>query len=143
MDGVKFGMLYTVIIMAIGTIVLEIFAEPIATAFGLSDMARDFCISAMRVISISFVFAGMNVAFQGIFQALDSGVASLVISVCRQFLFVLPVASAFSKVAIKDPDKMWLVWSTFIIAEVVSAAIATFFMSRIYKNKIKVLGGKQ
>jgi hypothetical protein len=38
---------------------------------------------------------------------------------------------------------MWLVWSTFIIAEVVSAAIATFFMSRIYKNKIKVLGGKQ
>ena len=59
----------------------------------------------MRIVSLSFVFAGANVAFQGIFQALDSGLESLIISVFRQFLFVLPVAYGFSKLAIADSAK--------------------------------------
>ena len=49
----------------------------------------------MRIISVSFVFAGANIAFQGIFQALESGTESLVVSIFRQLILVLPVAWIF------------------------------------------------
>ena len=91
-DGIKYGMLYTLGIMLIGLIIIEVFANPLAGIFGLSGETEALCISAMRIISISFIFAGANIAFQGIFQALGSGAETLIISVLRQLLFVLPVA---------------------------------------------------
>lgn len=135
-DGIRYGLFYTTIIMVAGTLLLEIFASSCAGLFGLSGETKGMCISAMRVISLSFVFAGANVALQGVFQALDSGLESLIISVCRQFLFVLPVAWGFSMAARQDAGKLWLVWLTFLIAEGVSLAIALLFMKRINKNKI-------
>jgi Na+-driven multidrug efflux pump len=135
-DGIKYGMIYTLAIMLIGFLLIEILARPLSGIFGLSGDTQALCISAMRIISISFVFAGANVAFQGIFQALNSGIESLIISVCRQFLFVLPVAWIFAKIVINGSAASWLVWFTFIISEVVSAAISALLMLRIYKNKV-------
>lgn len=138
-EGIKYGMIYTLVIMVIGLLVLEIFAGRFSKLFGLSGETEMLCISAMRVISISFVFAGANIAFQGIFQALDSGIESLVVSVCRQLLFVLPLAWVFSLIA--GMDNIGLVWSAFPIAEFVTAVIALIFMRRIRKNKINLLEG--
>ncbi len=137
--GVRYGILYTLIIMAAGLIAIEIFAKPFSAFFGLSGNTQDLCISAMRIISISFIFAGLNIAFQGIYQALDSGLESLVISLCRQLIFVLPVAYGFSLMAIHSPSSRWLVWLTFPIAEFVSAIIGFLFMKRINKRKIEVM----
>ena len=141
-QGIKYGMLYTLIIMAAGLILLEIFAEPLAGLFGLSGETQSLCVGAIRVISLCFIFAGANVAFQGIFQALEAGIQSLVISVCRQCLFVLPLAWGFSEVVISSGDSgmMWLVWLTFLIAEGASAAIAVVFMLRVNKTRVKPLG---
>lgn len=141
-QGIKYGMLYTLIIMAAGLILLEIFAEPLAALFGLSGETQSLCVGAIRVISLCFIFAGANVAFQGIFQALEAGIQSLVISVCRQCLFVLPLAWGFSEVVISSGDSgmMWLVWLTFLIAEGISAAIAVVFMLRVNKTRVKPLG---
>lgn len=135
-DGIKYGMLYTLLIMAAGTVFLETCAGVFAGLFGLSGETREMCISAMRVISLSFLFAGANVAFQGVFQALESGLESLIISVCRQMLFVLPTAYFFSLTARENPDQIWLVWSAFILAEAASCAIACGFMRRIYRKKV-------
>ena len=137
--GIKYGMKYTLTIMRVGLIVLEIFATPFSRVFGLSGETENLCISAMRVIYVSFIFAGANVAFQGIFQALDSGIESLIISVCRQILFILPVAYGFSLLAIQNPANDWMVWLTFPIGEFVSVVIACIFMKRIMKNKIEGL----
>ncbi len=141
-DGIKYGLLYTLIIMIFGTILLEIFPELLANMFGLSGQTFDMCVSAMRVISVSFVFAGSNVAFQGIFQALDRGVESLVISLLRQLVLVLPVAWGFSIITKNDNSKIWLVWSTFIIVEAVCFVIASIFMRNIRKKKIDVISDK-
>lgn len=138
-DGIKYGLIYTLIIMVVGTVVLEIFANPFAKIFGLSGVTQQLCVSAIRVISISFVFAGANIAFQGIFQALEGGMESLFISICRQFLFVLPVAWGFSLIAMKDISYIWLVWMTFPIAEAVSCVNACVFMRRIDRRKIQSL----
>lgn len=138
-EGIKYGMLYTLIIMLIGTVVLELFASPLAAVFGLSGETEQLCISAIRLISLSLLFAGANVAFQGIFQALRSGLESLVISLCRQLIFVLPVAWIFAKIGmhIEMPS---LIWLTFLLAEVVSVIISCVFMRRIRKTKIARMG---
>lgn len=130
-DGIKYGILYTLLIMFIGFIGLELLAEPFAGMFGLSGETKRLCISAMRVISISYIFAGANIAFQGIFQALDSGLESLVISVCRQFLFVIPVAYVFSQIVVSGVADIWLVWLTFPIAEILSVLVSVLFMKKV------------
>ena len=136
-DGIKYGMIDTLAIMLIGLVLLEVLAIPFTGIFGLSGETQNMCISAMRIVSISFLCAGANVAFQGIFQALDGGLESLIISVCRQFLFVLPVAWGFAQIAKANHGKLWMVWSTFIIAEGLTTLIAVILMRRIRKNKIE------
>lgn len=140
-DGIRYGMTYTLMIMFVGMLALEIFAKPFAALFGLSGETQELCVQAMRIVSLSFLFAGANVAYQGIFQALDAGLESLVISVCRQFLFVLPVAYIFSLLARQSMAYMALVWATFLIAEVISVIIASVFMRRINKKVVNTLGG--
>lgn len=138
-EGIRYGMAYTLFIMVIGLIVLEFFAVPLTKVFSLSGTTEALCIEATRIISISFIFAGANIAFQGIFQALDSGAASLIVSVCRQLIFVLPVAWGFSLLVIENETLSWLVWLTFPIAEFLSALIAVLFMIKTYKEKVAVL----
>lgn len=138
-DGIKYGMIYALVIMIAGLVLLEVFAVLLSDMFGLSGETRQMCIYAIRIISISFIFAGANISFQGIFQALDSGIESLIVSVCRQFLFVLPVAWIFSYVTMHFSGISWLVWITFPLAEIASVFIACILMKRTYKNKISIL----
>lgn len=138
-DGIRYGMLYTVIIMAIGLVVIELFAQPLSMLFGLSGETQSLCISAMRVISVSFIFAGINIAYQGIFQAIDCGIPSLVISLLRQAVFVLPLALVFSRFAIKSSQLTWLVWLAFPITEAVTAVIAYCIMRNINHTKLTEL----
>ena len=135
-DGIKYGLIYTLGIMLIGFVGLEVFAEPFAGVFGLSGETKQLCVSAMRVISVSYMFAGANIAFQGIFQALDSGLESLIISVCRQFLFVIPVAYLFAELVISGMCGTWLVWMSFVIAEVLSVIVSVVFMKRVNTKKV-------
>ena len=138
-EGIKYGMLYTIIIMIVGMLAIEIFAEPFSALFGLSGETQEICVGAMRIISLSFVFAGMNIAFQGIFQALDGGLESLIISVLRQFVFVLPVAWGFSLLAKSSADMIWTVWTAFIVAEGLSCLIAVLFMKKINRKVVNSL----
>lgn len=137
-DGIKYGMIYTLVIMLAGTVIVELFAAPFSRVFGLSGVTQELCISAMRVISLSFVFAGANIAFQGIFQALEGGLESLAVSVCRQFVFVLPVAWLFAKLVKQATGMEWIVFLTFPIAEIISVLIALLLMKRV-NRKIAVL----
>ena len=106
-------------------------------AFGLSAETESLCISATRIISLSFVFAGINIALQGVFQALDCGLSSLIVSLCRQLLFVLPVIYGLSLLISPDLQNAWIIWLTFIIAEFTTAVIAVGLMLKAYKNKVK------
>ena len=69
LDGIKYGLLYTVVLMIVGMAITEIFPGVFAGLFNAGS-SREYFIGAMRIISISFIFAGINVAYQGIYQAL-------------------------------------------------------------------------
>lgn len=135
-EGIKYGMLFTLIIMVIGLAAIEIFAVPFSKLFGLSGETQDLCISAMRIVSVSFIFSGANIAFQGIFQALDGGMESLIVSLCRQLIFIFPFAWLFAYIAKENPALTFLVWTTFPIAEILSAVIACVLFKRIYSKRV-------
>ena len=67
-DGIKYGLIYTVILMILGIVITEIFPGGFATLFNAGP-SREYFIGAMRIISVSFLFAGINIAYQGIYQA--------------------------------------------------------------------------
>lgn len=137
-DGIKYGMLYTLAIMAVGTLIIEIFAVPIGEMFSLSGNSLMLCTDAMHIVSISLIFAGANIAFQGIFQAIDGGIESLIVSLLRQLILVLPVAWIFAQLALGGASYA-LLWWTFPIAEGVSAVVSVLLMKMLGKKKISVL----
>lgn len=139
-DCVKFGHLFTAIIMLAGCVILEIFAVPFSDIFGLSGETQALCISAIRIISIGLVFAGINIAFQGIFQAVGSGMGSLAVSVCRQLLFVFPIAIIFAHIAKSNYKLNWLLWVVFPVAEILTAVVAVLIFIKIFSKRKSKLG---
>ena len=106
----------------------------------MPDSPETYFIGAMRIISISFIFAGINVAYQGIYQALDGGMESLVISLLRQLVIILPLAGIFSVFARNGQMGVSLIWWAFPITEFVSCLVGYVFLKRIRKNKVENLG---
>lgn len=100
---------------------------------------KEYFISAMRVISVSFLFAGINVAYQGIYQALDGGMESLVISLLRQLIIILPLAGIFSIFVRNGQMGVSLIWWAFPITEIISCFVGYVFLKRIRKNKVNAL----
>ena len=137
-DGIRYGLLYTIVLMIPGIAITEFFPGAFATLFN-AGQSREYFIGAMRIISISFLFAGINVAYQGIYQALDGGIESLVISLLRQLIIILPLAGIFSVFVRNGQMGVFLIWWAFPITEVISCLAGYVFLKRIRKNKIDVL----
>lgn len=138
-EGIKYGLIYTLVIMSIGLVVLEMFANIFTSVFGLSGETESLCISAIRIISLSFLFAGTNIAMQGCFQALGDGMASLIISVLRQFLLVVPVAWLFTLLVKYVGASQSVLWITFLIGEGLSAIVSVILIKWVIKNKVDVI----
>lgn len=132
-EGIKWGLLYTEIIMLVGIILLEIFAGQLAAVFGLSEETERLCILAIRIISLGFLFAGGNIAIQGVFQALGRGMSSLVISLLRLLVVVLPLAKLLSMTR----DAINLIWIAFPIAELFAFVVAIILLIRVNQHTIK------
>ena len=114
--GIRYGLIYTIALMLFGILVTEIFPDAFAALFN-AGQSREHFISAMRIISISFIFAGINVAYQGMYQALDGGIESLVISLLRQLVIILPLAGLFSICVRNGQAGISLIWWAFPITE--------------------------
>lgn len=138
-DGIKYGLMYTTALMILGTIITEIFPGAFATLFN-AGASREYFVGAMRIISISFIFAGANVAYQGIYQALDGGIESLVISLIRQLVLILPLAVIFSSFVRKGQMGVSLIWWSFPITEIVACLVGHVLLKKIQKRKVEILG---
>lgn len=129
-DGIKYGLIYTIVLMVAGTLITELFPNFFATLFN-AGQSRIYFISAVRIISISFVFAGINIAFQGVYQALNGGMESLVVSLLRQAILILPLAWGFSKLVIQYDMDVSLIWYAFVITEVLSCVVGWVFLRQM------------
>ena len=137
-DGIKYGLMYTTALMIVGILITELFPGAFATLFN-AGQSRIYFIGAMRVISISFIFAGINVAYQGIYQALDGGIESLIISMLRQLIIILPLAGIFSIFVKNGQMGVSLIWWAFPITEVIACLVGYVFLKRIKKSRVERL----
>lgn len=138
-DGIKYGLLYTAILMIAGVIITEFFPSAFATLFN-AGQSREYFISAMRIISISFIFAGINVAYQGVYQALDGGMESLIVSLLRQLIIILPLAEIFSIISKNSNIGGSLIWWAFPITEIIACVVGYVLLKKIRKIKVNNLG---
>lgn len=137
-DGIKYGLLYTIGLMIFGILITELFPGAFAALFN-AGQSRTYFISAMHVISISFIFAGINVAYQGIYQALDGGLESLVISLLRQLIIILPLAGIFSVFVRNGQMGVSLIWWAFPITEAMACLVGYGFLKKIRTNRVDCL----
>lgn len=137
-EGIKYGIIYISVIMLAGTGLLVIFAKPLVSLFGLSAGTAELCILAIRIIAVGFIFAGMNIALQGVFQALGCGISSLIISLLRLFIIVLPLAWLLSKLS----NALDVMWIAFPAAEIIACLVAVVLMYRANKMIIKKMKDK-
>lgn len=135
-DGIKYGLIYTCVLMIIGIAITEFFPGSFATLFN-AGASRNYFISAMRVISISFIFAGINIAFQGIYQALNGGMESLIISLLRQMIIILPLAYIFSLLVRNGQMSITLIWWAFPITEFISCLVGSKLLKGIKQKLFK------
>ncbi len=130
-DGIKYGIIYTLIIMVIGFIVLQGFAHYIIGVFAISEETQNLCVKAIRIITFGYLFIGANIAYQGIFQALGCGVSSLAISLLRQIIVALPLAWVLIRYTNGE-----FAFAAFPIAEAVALLVAIVLMKKIYNKKL-------
>lgn len=128
-------------LMLIGLVLIELLAQPLTRFFSLSDVTYDICVDCIRIVSLGFLFAGICIAFQGVFQALECGLESLLISLGRQVVFILPVAWAMTKF-ITGAENVSLVWWTFLIGEGLTLLCALFMYARVIRKKLSGLEDK-
>ncbi|MDR1961963.1 MAG: MATE family efflux transporter [Gracilibacteraceae bacterium] len=131
---IRLSMICSVSIMTAGFIIFELFPDKLLMMFNATDAMLDVGITALRVISVSFLGAGFCVVAGSVFQAFGQGVESLIISVARQLIVLLPAAWLLSFSGSLDA-----VWWSFPIAEIVTVALSVYFMRRLYYQKIKDL----
>ena len=115
---------------------VELFAQPLAGLFSLSATTHAMCVDCMRIVSLGFLFAGLCIAFQGVFQALECGVESLVISLCRQVLFVLPPVWALTRL-VTGPENVSLVWWPLALGEAATLVVALVLYGKRARKRME------
>lgn len=138
-ECIKYGIIDTLIVTLILSVLFEIFAKPLASLFGLTGGTTteiiEICKIALRIASIGYIFMGLSVSIQGVLQSLGYALKPLIISLLRLVIFVFPIAYLFTL----SNSVTNIVWWAFPIAEVLTAIISVFILKKAYKEKVKVI----
>ena len=134
MQTFRLSLIYAFVLMAVGFIIMQIFPKQLFLMFEASEWMLSLGIPALRIISVSFPIAAFCIIFSSMFQALGNGMLSMIVSVCRQLVVLLPAAYLLSL-----SGDVNMVWWAFPIAEVISLALNIVFLRGIYNKVIKPL----
>lgn len=127
---IRFALEIGVVIMAAGTLLLALFPHRFLQLFHAESNVLATGVSALRMISSGFVFAGVSVILCAAFQAMGASMLSLAVSLSRQLVLILPTALLLGRFS---PRFMWL---CFPIAELLSCLLALLFYRKVYREKL-------
>ena len=137
MQALKCGVLYALAIMMVGLLVFQIFPDVLLELFDASENMMQIGMIALRTISFCFPFAAVGIMLSTLFQAVGQGVNSMIMSLCRQIIVLIPVAYLLAM--------EWglnAVWYAFLIAEAASLVVCAVLLRRTYARYIKPLDEK-
>ena len=140
---IRLSVMYATILMAVGFAVFQLFPATLLDMFrSKDDLAGDLIaigVPALRIISFSWLLAGFGIICSSVFQALDHGVLSLVSSLVRQLIVLLPAAFLLARLF----QNLDVVWLAFPLAELFSCALCAGFIRRVYRRDILPLRAPQ
>ena len=118
------------VIMALGTLLFMAFPQGIMKLFNANAEMLEIGVPMLRIIAIGFIISTVGCVLSGAFEALGKGVQSLVVSLLRQLIIIIPLSAVLSKTA-----GLYGVWATFPAAELIAAVIGCI----LYRNFMKKL----
>ena len=128
-ESIRFALWMSCVIMAIGTVVFQLFPTQLLYLFDAKETLLSIGIPALRTISVSFVFAGISMVLCSVFQALGSPNHSLLVTLLRQMVILLPLAYGFSSAFGLD-----MCWWSFPITEVLCALLSLYLLRSVQKR---------
>lgn len=131
MKTYKFGTFFACSIMLIGVCIFQFLPAVLLECFSASAEMLSIGVPALRTISLCFVFAGASIVMGSMFQAFGRGISSMIVSVIRQLVILLPAAFLLSLTG-----EVSAVWWAFPIAETVSLLVSIFIFIALYKKVI-------
>ena len=131
---VKLAVCYATGIMVIGVAIFQLLPNVLLGFFKASDNMLEIGVPALRIISIHFVLAGFGIVCSSFFQSLGHGILSLIISLVRQLIVLLPAAWLLSL-----SGQLGAVWWAFPIAEMFSVVLSAVFLVYAYRKEVKPL----
>lgn len=139
-DCIKFGIIDSIIVAIVITILFECLAVPLSKVFGIASGSsnteiQSFVVNAIRIASIGYVFMAFSIAVQGILQALRFALFPLLISALRLCILVLPIAYLFTL----SENVTNIVWWSFPIVEFITSIISALILKFAYSKKIKTM----
>ena len=126
---IRLGMAYAVAIMAVGLLVFQLIPKELLLMFDASDAMLGIGAPALRIMSLAFVFAGVGIASSSACQAFGYSVYSMLISIARQIVVLIPAAYLLSLTGV-----LRSIWFAFPIAEIVSLFLSLFFLRTTLKK---------
>ena len=118
--------------MSVGTIVFEFIPDRVLHLFDASENMLAIGVLAFRIIGVSFILAGVNIIVSGVFTALNKANLSLIISIVRQIVFLLPLAYIFSKIG-----GLNLIWFSYPVSETIALIMTLVYYKNLYNDTIK------
>ena len=134
LQTVKLSLVIAFFLMFFGFLAFEIFPNRLLMIFDASEDMLAIGVPALRIIGTHFLIAWFCIIAGTVFQALGKAIYSLVVSVMRQLVVLIPAAFILARLGGLD-----LVWWSFPIAELMSFTVTSICFFRIYKNIIKKL----
>ncbi len=135
MKTIKHSVTFALIIMFVCLAVFQLFPEQLISMFATegesNEALLEMGVTALRIISLNFIFAGFCIVSTSVFQALGNGFLSLIVSVARQLVVLVPVAYLLSL-----SGKVEMIWWAFPIAECMSVLCCAVFLVLAYKRII-------
>lgn len=133
-EALKFAISLAICIMLCGTLAFELMPEVLLRLFKASDDMLMIGIPALRIIAIHFPLAACGIVMGSIFQAFSQSFYSLIVSLGRQLVVLIPVAWLLSL-----SGSVHNVWWCFFIAELVSLMLSICFFRKVYRKKVAPL----
>lgn len=133
-DTVRYSVIYAVALMTIGMLLFLFIPDKLLMLFKPSEHMVSIGVVALRIICLSFPFAGICIVISSVFQALGRGMLSMFVSITRQLIILLPSAYLLSLLG-----NINLVWWSYCIAEIASISLSVIFYLQIYNKIIKPL----
>ncbi len=134
LDTIKLSIITAVLIMLTGLAIFQTIPAQLLALFDASEEMLAIGVPALRIISLSFIFAGFSIICGSVFQALGNGFLSLIISITRQLIFILPLVYILGHFF-----GLSAVWFSIPIAEISSLILSIIFLRYILRKKVSIM----